>query len=466
MQLIQLGDIGLCFFDEQLKIKDKNHEKALNIALNRINGDWDYPKLEEILQELNNNKLDLSLTGYSITDILEEENITLERPPHKTKEFTDNNIDEKTPEKTTINTDNIHEGDIYQLGRHKLICADTTKKETLQNILNNEKPSLIIIDPPYGLHKQKDGVLNDNLNMDDLLEFTKKYLQPLIEEYTNTTVNIYIWGTFVSLCYIYMEILRKYIKQQTLRLANTIVWYKEGSGPGQNSPYTQKYAEKHELCLLIQKGGFKTQKNTQDYWTGYDPLRKYIQNSIQETGYTTKQIAKQLGITDRAIAHWTTKSQWQLIPRNHYKKLQQITTKKEKQENKTIQAFKKPYNELQKQYQQLNKENPITHERPYFNNTIKKDLSDIFTYPRTHTTEKTIHPTQKPLEMYKTIIQTSSKTGDLILDPFAGSGVTLIAAEQTNRTCYTIEYNKEFIAKIIQRYEQETGIKAKKINNN
>ena len=66
LYLLRLGDIGWAFPSDDLKIKDEAHEKALNLALNRIKGEFDVIKLNPILEELSEFNLD-SLTGFDVT---------------------------------------------------------------------------------------------------------------------------------------------------------------------------------------------------------------------------------------------------------------------------------------------------------------------------------------------------------------------------------------------------------------
>jgi len=72
-----------------------------------------------------------------------------------------------------------------------------------------------------------------------------------------------------------------------------------------------------------------------------------------------------------------------------------------------------------------------------------------------------LHPTMKPIELMQKAIQNSSKEKGIILDPFLGSGSTLIACEQTNRICYGMEIDPAYIDVIIERWENYTGKKAK-----
>lgn len=73
------------------------------------------------------------------------------------------------------------------------------------------------------------------------------------------------------------------------------------------------------------------------------------------------------------------------------------------------------------------------------------------------------HPTMKPIKLCARAITNSSKNGDVVLDPFGGSGSTLIACEQTGRICRTIEFDPVYADVIIKRWEDLTGQKAVKI---
>lgn len=70
---------------------------------------------------------------------------------------------------------------------------------------------------------------------------------------------------------------------------------------------------------------------------------------------------------------------------------------------------------------------------------------------------KRVHPTQKPLEVYEPIITAYSKPGALVVDPYLGSGTTLIACERTQRTCYGVEIEPAYCDVILARWEHATG---------
>ena len=74
-----------------------------------------------------------------------------------------------------------------------------------------------------------------------------------------------------------------------------------------------------------------------------------------------------------------------------------------------------------------------------------------------------LHPTMKPIKLFDYQIKNSSKKDDLVLDLFGGSGTTLICCEQSNRTCYMMEFDPKYVDVIIERWETFTGKKAVKI---
>lgn len=89
-----------------------------------------------------------------------------------------------------------------------------------------------------------------------------------------------------------------------------------------------------------------------------------------------------------------------------------------------------------------------------------KGKSVIF-YPRP--SKSKIHPTQKPVGLLRKLLLDSTKVGDIVYEPFGGSGSTLIACEHTHRKARVIELDEEYVASIIARWEKLTGLKATKI---
>lgn len=89
-----------------------------------------------------------------------------------------------------------------------------------------------------------------------------------------------------------------------------------------------------------------------------------------------------------------------------------------------------------------------------------KDKSVLFA-PKLN--KSTLHPTMKPISLLRKIILNCTNVGDIVYDPFGGSGSLLIASEQTRRRCLMAELDPEYCQTIIDRYEKLTGVKAKKI---
>ena len=74
--------------------------------------------------------------------------------------------------------------------------------------------------------------------------------------------------------------------------------------------------------------------------------------------------------------------------------------------------------------------------------------------------DKFDHPTQKPIELMRRPIVNHLRRGELVFDPFLGSGTTLAAAELTNRACYGMELDPKYVDVIVQRWQALTGKKA------
>lgn len=254
--LIQMGDIGWVFLDEDMHIKDENHEKALNLALNKISGEWDTNKLQSILEEITLTDLDVELTGFDNIDYTEINETTLDEILHT---LNDNTIhepqktveeDNYTEKHTNIET-NIKQGDIYKLGNHKLICGDCTKKETLTKLIQNNKIDCLITDPPYGVdYNNKNEFLNKydkgNLNqtpiindaIDDYKQFFTKVLQN-IKQFLNDYNTVYIFMSGVQL-----HNLRISIDETGYKFSQYLIWLKNNHVLSRLD-----YQPKTEYCL-------------------------------------------------------------------------------------------------------------------------------------------------------------------------------------------------------------------------
>ena len=114
-------------------------EEALNLALNKISGDWDYPLLKDLLESLDTGIIDMEITGFDLGEI--EDLMTQFHVPGEG--LTD---DDAIPEEveTVCKT-----GDLWQLGEHRLLCGDATKKEDVERLMGGEKADMVFTSPPY-----------------------------------------------------------------------------------------------------------------------------------------------------------------------------------------------------------------------------------------------------------------------------------------------------------------------------
>ena len=128
-----------------IDIPDKEKEKALNIALNKITGKWDNALLKDLLLELDLDGYDFTVTGFERTE-LEDLIQALDIPP----EAVDDNFDpDEVATKTAEPKCKI--GDIWKLGRHRLMCGDATNPKDVAELMAGAKLDLVITDPPYNV---------------------------------------------------------------------------------------------------------------------------------------------------------------------------------------------------------------------------------------------------------------------------------------------------------------------------
>lgn len=337
-------------------------------------------------------------------------------------------------------------GDIYELGGvHRVMCGDSLSSDAVERLMDGQKAVLAHNDPPYGMKKEKDGIQNDNLNYDDLLEFNMQWI-PLQFSHLEDNGSFYCWGIDEPLMDIYSHILKPLIKTQKATFRNLITWNK-GNGQGQMSEEFRSYAPADEKCLFVMCGVQGFNNNADNYFDGWENIRQYFETEIKKISKSDKQIANDLGFKDgRTVNHWWSKSQWAFITEENYKKLQNYC----KANNND--AFKREYDELKKEYDELKKEYYST--RAYFNNT-HDNMTNVWDIARTKGEEREQaggHATPKPLELCDRVIKSSSPDGAIVTDWFLGSGSTLISCEKLGRKCYGMELDPKYCDVIVKRY--------------
>ncbi len=324
-----LMDMGMTEVDCVVVEMDEDKEKALNIALNKISGDWDKDKLALLIADLQGADFDVSLTGFEPAEIDDLFKDTL-KDGVKDDDF-DVGAELEKPTMTKP-------GDIWMLGRHRLICGDSTKAEIYDLLMGSTKANLVITDSPYNVNYEGSAgkIKNDNMADDAFYNF-------LLDAYTQMhsamadDASIYVFHADTEGLNF-----RRAFADAGFYLSGCCIWKKQSLVLGR-SPYQWQ----HEPCLY----GWK--KNGKHQW------------------YTGRK-------------------------------------------ETTIWEFDKP-----------------------------KKNGD--------------HPTMKPIPLLAYPIMNSSMSNSVVLDPFGGSGSTLIACEQTDRICYTVELDEKFCDVIVKRYIEQVG---------
>ena len=310
-----------CVFADHLTEAQK---KAYIIADNRMAMDagWDEELLRVEIEALQGMDFDPLLTGFD-----EKELAALfdDGAEAKDDEF---DVDEELERPVFSKT-----GDVWTLGRHRLVCGDSTKAETYEVLMQGKKANLVVTDPPYNVNYEGSAgkIKNDNMA-------AEKFYQFLLDAFTNMEkvmaedASIYVFHADTEGLNF-----RRAFSDAGFYLSGCCIWKKPSLVLGR-SPYQWQ----HEPVLY----GWK--KNGKHQW-----------------------------YSDR--------------------------------KQTTIWEFEKP----------------------------RKNAD---------------HPTMKPIPLLAYPITNSSMSNTLILDPFGGSGSTLIACEQTDRSCCTIELDEKYCDVIVKRY--------------
>jgi len=220
-------------------------EKTYRLADNKLNeSDWD---MKLVLPELQSLSLPMvSLTGFDTDLILKPEDKDDQVPA--------------TPEKPKSKL-----GDIYQLGNHKVICGDSTKKEDVEKLMNEQKPDMVFTDPPYGL-----GGYGGRNNMD--LKGDDEDVQKFYDCIPYDIEERYIWGNAYNLANL------------NQKPRDVIVWVKNNFGLGKG------YRGQYELCFYYGKfAGSDSDVWKVDKETRYEhPTQKPVELAVRAMKNSSK----------------------------------------------------------------------------------------------------------------------------------------------------------------------------------
>jgi len=225
----------------------KEQEKALNIALNKISGEWDMGMLKDLLLDIDSGSYDVTLTGFDLDEI---EDLMLQfhqDDPAEEDDFDSAAAYEEIEEPET------QPGDIWFLGKHRLMCGDSTDKATVETLMNGNKADMVFTDPPYGVEytgglQFKDGeVEKNNRQMIKNDESDDIYTEviPVIASICNGPCYTWFAGTKASKLYTAVEAVGD--------IHSLIIWVKNGGYGALNANYKQK----HEPCLYWKPKGKK-----------------------------------------------------------------------------------------------------------------------------------------------------------------------------------------------------------------
>lgn len=310
-------------------IEDEAKVKALNIALNKITGAWNEQLLADLIVDLQSQDFNTDFTGFEAAEIEQ-----LFSKVHNKKIQEDDFDVEAQLRKPTMSKP----GDLWLLGRHRVICGDSLLPETFAILMDGHRANLVLTDPPYNVNVEETAgkIKNDNMADEDFYKFLFAAFTNM-EQSMESDASIYVFHADSK-----GLIFRQAFHDAGFYLSGCCIWKKNALVLGR-SPYQWQ----HEPCLFGWKLGGK--------------------------------------------------HQW-------YSDRKQTT---------------------------------------------------IWEYDRPKSSKE--HPTMKPVALMAYPIQNSSMSNCIVLDPFLGSGSTLIACEQTGRICYGVELDEKFVDVIVNRYAETVG---------
>ncbi len=332
----------------------EDQERAYRIADNKLNeSDWLMGLVKEELIDLKNNGFDITVTGWDTDIILDE----------------DEN-DDVVPEAPVEPKSRL--GDVYELGRHIVLCGDSTDEAVWKNIMKGRLADCVFTDPPYNVaysgrgKNTSGGILNDDMDVEAFDTFLDQAFARIAEA-TKAGAGWYVFHSTST-----QAQFERALKKHGMAVRNQLIWNKPTASMGWGD-----YRWKHEPFFYCSKEGVES--------VFYGDRKNYTTLDFHDT--------------DQKILNWAKKQQ-----------------KLEKEGKFTIWSMKR---------------DPVSEYK---------------------------HPTQKPVELISHALHNSSKADDLVVDPFLGSGSTLIACEKMKRICAGMELDPKFMDVIVQRWVDYTGI--------
>lgn len=260
-------------------------KRAYVIADNKLalNAGWDDEMLALELGDLKDMEFDLSLTGFSTDEI----NALL--TPTVVEGLTDEDAVPEVPENPVTKL-----GDVWVLGKHRLMCGDSTSVDAVEQLMDGQKADMVFTDPPYGVSyegghnkKKRQGIIADTLEGKNL---TALFYGALMVAIANTKdgAAFYVWYSTNKSIETYAALV-----DLPLKLRAVIQWYKVKSGLG---AFMSQYIPNAEPCMYLHKDGcapvWYGPTNEKTVWE----LKKESRNEFHPT-------QKPVGLPERAIGN-------------------------------------------------------------------------------------------------------------------------------------------------------------------
>lgn len=416
-------------------------KRAYVIADNKIalNSGWDNEMLKLELSDLKGLDFDLDLTGFSTDEI----NALL--ADKGTEGLTDpDDVPEPPVEPVT------RLGDVWICGQHRVMCGDSTSVDAVQTLMAGETAQLLHADPPYGMGKEADGVEGDNVYREELDRFQMEWWATF-RTFIDANASAYIWGNAPDLWRLWYA--GGLGASEKMELRNEIVWDKKCI-PGMKSPDLTQFPMATERCLFFQLGNqFLGNINTDDFPESWEPVRAYMEGEATAAGIKPGDIKRICGCG--MFSHWFTRAQFTMMPQRHYETLAAAYPGR----------FARPWKDLKAEWDRVRGagraviNGKLDGTRAFFDNAHDV-MRDVWEFPRVNGDERHGHATPKPVAMMERVMKSSVPPGGLCVEPFGGSGATLIGAEKTGRRCFTMELQPRYVDVIVRRWEEFTGQKA------
>lgn len=264
-RLTVLKDMGVTEVTCVIVDLDVAHEKALNVALNKISGAWDFDKLRGVFDDLKIDGFDATLTGFGKSEIENLFKTVLEDEIHDD----DFDVDSELAKPNFSRA-----GDLWLLGRHKLFCGDSCKEDYLNVMVGKKRVNLILTDPPYNVNYQgKAGsIKNDNMSNEAFYQFLLDAFSVAYKSASPESA-IYIFHPETE-----GVNFRQAMVDAGFRYGTCCIWNKSSFVLGR-SPYQRK----HEPCLYGCKKSYPwySDKPEPTVWNIAKPLKNDVHPTMK-----------------------------------------------------------------------------------------------------------------------------------------------------------------------------------------